>query len=199
MLKQMLCALIISGTILSGSVYAQSPYMYLPETHPAYNAVCALTSENIFYPSEDFHPDSYISRSLAAVILCNLTDIPAEVNDGMEESIFSDVPSDQWAKNYICWAYEHKLVNGFEDGTFRPEEYVTYEQFVKMLVCYMDLEEYAVKLGGYPNGYMQIASENHLMDEINFENSGALTCGDMAIMTYRAMKCAGYQFKETQE
>ncbi|MFC5532115.1 PQQ-binding-like beta-propeller repeat protein [Cohnella yongneupensis] len=38
-----------------------------------------------------------------------------------------------WAKNEVSWLAEQGVVNGFNDGTFRPEVAISREQFVKML------------------------------------------------------------------
>ncbi len=38
---------------------------------------------------------------------------------------FSDVPEDYWAKDYIEYFTERKIVAGYEDGSFKPDEPVT--------------------------------------------------------------------------
>ncbi|MDF2671079.1 MAG: S-layer protein, partial [Paenibacillus sp.] len=44
------------------------------------------------------------------------------------ESIFSDVKGSDWYSSAVQTAAEYKLINGFEDGTFRPNERITREQ-----------------------------------------------------------------------
>lgn len=46
---------------------------------------------------------------------------------------FSDI-SKHWAKDAILQAYEKGLVEGFEDGTFRPDDVVKADQFVVMML-----------------------------------------------------------------
>ena len=48
---------------------------------------------------------------------------------------FADIDSSSWAVPYISFCYENGYINGYEDGTFRPDDYVTDEQAVKMVVC----------------------------------------------------------------
>ena len=49
---------------------------------------------------------------------------------------FIDVPEDAWYEEALAWAKERGLIAGFEDGTFRPEEYVTRAQIVSILYRY---------------------------------------------------------------
>ncbi len=46
---------------------------------------------------------------------------------------FSDFTSAHWAYNYVNTLVSDGTINGFEDGTFRPEDTVTRAQFVKMI------------------------------------------------------------------
>ncbi|MGN0182917.1 MAG: S-layer homology domain-containing protein [Candidatus Ornithomonoglobus sp.] len=48
---------------------------------------------------------------------------------------YSDVDSGHWAYGYISELSDKNVINGMEDGTFRPENKVTREQFMKLLVC----------------------------------------------------------------
>ncbi len=82
---------------------------------------------------------------------------------GMQEQTYSnytfgDVSADHWAKNYIQTGYNLGIIAGFEDGTFRPEEPVTYEQALKMVDCTLGYDTLAQNLGGWPEGYKQQAA-----------------------------------------
>ncbi len=78
------------------------------------------------------NPDGYMTRAEAATIMVNLS-------GGLEKesiNIFKDVADGTWYKNYIAAASEKGYISGFEDGTFKPEEPVTREQFVAMILRY---------------------------------------------------------------
>lgn len=51
---------------------------------------------------------------------------------------FKDVEQDRWSKTAIDRCVEEGLIVGFEDGTFRPTEYVTREQFAIILTRILD-------------------------------------------------------------
>ena len=80
----------------------------------------------------EINPDGYMTRAEAATIMVNLS-------GGIEKqsiNIFKDVADGTWYKNYIAAASEKGYISGFEDGTFKPEESVTREQFVAMMLRY---------------------------------------------------------------
>lgn len=47
---------------------------------------------------------------------------------------FDDVSTQHWAAETIEWAVEHNIVQGYSDGTFRPEQKVTEAEFLVMLL-----------------------------------------------------------------
>ena len=53
---------------------------------------------------------------------------------GDKEAVFSDIKVDNWAKTYIEYLYDIKYISGYDDGTFRPDQSVSREEFLKMLL-----------------------------------------------------------------
>lgn len=72
---------------------------------------------------------------------------------------FIDVPADHWANVYISRAVAFGIVNGMGDGTFLPDEHVTYQQAIKMVVCALGYGVHAERRGGYPHGYVMAAMD----------------------------------------
>ena len=67
---------------------------------------------------------------------------------------FKDVNKNYWATDSIEWAVTEKIVSGYADGTFRPNDLLTEDQFTTMLVrFYSDLgkEVELVKNNGVNN------------------------------------------------
>lgn len=56
------------------------------------------------------------------------------LNDIYQKNAFKDLHSSHWAYNYIMELARKKIINGFEDNTFRPDENITLEQAMKMIV-----------------------------------------------------------------
>ena len=61
--------------------------------------------------------------------------------EGVAKSIFSDVNNDHPYAKEISAAYDLGYINGFGDGTFRPDEDATYSQALKLLVYLAGYEE----------------------------------------------------------
>ena len=61
----------------------------------------------------------------------------ADAKGQMGNTKFADMNNEakKWASGYVNVAVSEDIIAGFEDGTFRPDEQVTYAQVVKMLVC----------------------------------------------------------------
>ena len=75
--------------------------------------------------------DGPVTRASMAKMIILMLDIePAEGSSG-----FIDVPDDHGACTYIAQAKKLGIIDGMGDGTFAPDEYVTYEQAMKMVVC----------------------------------------------------------------
>ena len=53
-------------------------------------------------------------------------------------SKFVDVEDTRWSIKAINWAEEENLVNGYEDGTFRPDQTLTREEFLVVLKRFKD-------------------------------------------------------------
>lgn len=51
-----------------------------------------------------------------------------------EATGFKDVPSSHWAYQYVTALSQKGIISGYDDNTFRPNNNVTREEFVKMIV-----------------------------------------------------------------
>ena len=108
------------------------------------NSVIGVAVENLVandiingYPDGTFKPNGDITRAEFAAVIARFKGIG---NNLAEDAVtgFSDLDSDdsyKWARPYVKAAVDSGVINGFEDGTFRAAEYVTYEQAVKMIIC----------------------------------------------------------------
>ncbi|WP_051330943.1 S-layer homology domain-containing protein [Aneurinibacillus terranovensis] len=47
---------------------------------------------------------------------------------------FKDIPANHWAKNTITWGTQNHVVHGYPDGTFHPDNQVSEDEFLAMLV-----------------------------------------------------------------
>ena len=51
---------------------------------------------------------------------------------------FTDVKQEDWYNNSVKWAASKNIIKGFEDGTFKPNQKVTAQEFAVMLKRMLD-------------------------------------------------------------
>lgn len=141
------------------------------------------------YPNGSFMEKGSMTRAEFSKVIYKFSN--PESSDLPEiDAAFSDVSKEHWALPYISACVKNGSVKGFEDGTFRPEEKITAEQAIKILICELGFGEEAEKMGGYPQGYTALAKEKGILAEC--ENAeeypmAVLMRGDAAIMFYNAI------------
>ena len=80
-----------------------------------------------------------ISLVLCVIMIFALA-VPAFAANSVK---FSDVPDGYWAKDAIYLVADAGIVGGYADGTFRPENNITREQFAKVVANFMGYTERA--------------------------------------------------------
>ncbi len=140
--------------------------------HQYYTAIQSLVARGIINGYEEeggfsFKPDATITRAEFSKMVVYAIGM-GNAASANAVSVFPDVAADHWASGVIKIAYDQKIINGFDDGTFKPEEPVTYEQAIKMVVIAKSafIGQQAEKAGGYPNGYVNIARNYGFLKKI---------------------------------
>ena len=93
------------------------------------NAVSTLTNAGVLDGYEDgtFKPNGNITRAEFATITARFFEA---TYDG--ENLFPDIEG-HWAQDYINEAANAGIVDGYPDGTFRPQQYITRAEAVTMV------------------------------------------------------------------
>lgn len=163
----LLLALVFVFAMMVPAAYAEQ-FSDVPQSYRYYNAVENLAAKGIINGIGDgtYAPDAEVKRSEFAKIVCmgllSTGDIAPSEGSG-----FTDVGGDHWASGYIKVAAASGIINGMGDGTFAPDAPVTYEQAVKMLVCALGYGDQALKRGGYPDGYLNMAGSLAMLKGIS--------------------------------
>lgn len=162
----MLCFGLICTTVLADT------FSDVPEGASYAKAVEKLAEAGIITGDENgnFNPNNTITRAEVAAMICRMM-YGEEAAKSFNESPFTDVPTKHWAAGYIKWSVDCGIINGYGDGKFGPEDAVTYEQVVKMLVCSRGWEQEAEDAGGYPDGYLAMAEEIGITEDMTFTAS----------------------------
>jgi len=134
----LMLAFVMAVTCVGITALAESSFSDITDQRVA-EAVDKLVGFGIITGYEDgtFKPDNQITRAEFAAIVTRYKGIADNLAADAVTG-FADLDNDSsraWARPYVKAAVDAKIINGFDDGTFRAGEPVTYEQAVKMLVC----------------------------------------------------------------
>ena len=87
------------------------------------------------YSDGDFRPDDVLTRGAAAKIICNLILGPTTASAlSAGTAPFKDVPVTNTFAGYITDCSQQGIINGYADGTFRPQGTLSGNAFMKMLL-----------------------------------------------------------------
>lgn len=121
----------------------------------------------------EFAPNLTTTRGMIVSILHRLEGGPVVENDA-----FSDVSSDDWYGQSVAWAASVGVVNGFEDGTFRPNDPITREQMAAILYNYSQYKGYDVSARADLSKYSDAASVSSWATEVlSWANAEGLVNG----------------------
>jgi len=101
---------------------------------------------------------------------------------------FSDIQG-HWAESSIKHAVTQGYVNGYTDGSFRPENSLTRAEFMKMLVAALGLETKTGGSGKWYKPYVDAAIAEGIYKKGDFANEAyekSLTRAEMATVVVRA-------------
>lgn len=124
--------------------------------------------------------------------------LPVLQPDEQPQSAFNDLDDAAWAQESILALADLHIVDGFEDNSFRPNENITREQFVKLLVsafglydenAQADFHDADAAAWYYP--YVASAVKCGIVEGLGDGTFGVgtkITRQDMAVIAHRTMK-----------
>lgn len=110
---------------------------------------------------------------------------------GEEISVeFPDVKTGDWFYEYVAELAGSGVINGFEDGSFRPGEDVTWGQALKLILLTSGFSEKAAdKDGHWASGYLKFAEEKEYVAKGSVTDlDGAISRGEIASLAAAALE-----------
>ena len=191
-LKKVISAVVAFALTASSAAFAAAPsFTDVADTASYADSVKTLTALGVISGYEDgtFKPDDKITRAEVSTMIVAAINRTADAKGQMGNTKFADMNNEakKWASGYVNVAVSEDIITGFEDGTFRPDEQVTYAQVVKMLVCAAGYGQYASYLGGWPNGYLSVASDKGITAGVSAGQDEAVTRAQVAQLIYNTL------------
>ena len=105
------------------------------------------------YPDGTFRPDEPITRAEFVAVVSRFHN-PLF----MSTMSFPDVSSSHWAYREICMTYTRGWINGYPDGTFRPDQFITRAEAAKIVNIQLERMIDSEALASVVNPYDDIVS-----------------------------------------
>lgn len=103
------------------------------------NSIAYLEKYNIIsgYTDGTFRPEEQITRAEFVTMCMRFYDMFEDITVS-DKNIFNDVPKSHWAAGYICNAIAMKWIEGYADGTFKPDSNITRAEVVAIVNHVLD-------------------------------------------------------------
>ncbi len=85
------------------------------------------------YEDDTFRPDNSVTRAEFVTMTVRFYDLFNNVKTVSNTKKYSDVSSKHWAIQLISFATEEKWLNGYADGTFKPDIFITRAEVVTVV------------------------------------------------------------------
>ena len=120
---------LLKDSVRDSKLLTTNTYADVPSDHWANTAISTMTGLGIVqgYNSTTFEPSAPITRAQFAAICARF-----DTGKSSGTQTFTDIKG-HWAEKYIERAAELGWIKGFEDGTFRPDTYITRAQAMTMI------------------------------------------------------------------
>lgn len=130
-----LCLVIGVMPVMAGAVSAES-FTDVSKDSWYYDYVDYVAKKGYFVGTSKttFSPDQSMTRAMFVVVLARHDGVKV---DNSKRS-FSDVPAGAWYAGAVKWASENGIVNGYADGTFKPNQPVTRAQMCAFMDRYVN-------------------------------------------------------------
>ncbi len=127
--RSQIAKLVVSSKALSLNTTFKGYFTDVPQDHWAWQYIETAYEQGLIkgFPDKTFKPEDPATRAQLVTILMrdHLLDTSG--------TPFTDVSPDHWAYPYIMTAKNAGIVEGFPDGTFKPERFVTRAEAASIL------------------------------------------------------------------
>ena len=187
-LRMLLIMVLVVSMVLPTAAFAK--FSDVEDGTPVAEATEVLSALGILKgePNGTFRPNDTITRAEVVAVANRIQGLSDAAAGAAGQKIYTDVPSNEWYAGDVNLATQMGIISGDGDGTFRPEDPVTYEEAIKIIVLSMGYQDkYVLSKGGWPTGYLVIASESGVSKGIKLSAGNEASRGIVARLLYNAL------------
>ena len=190
-MKKIAAALTIAIMILGGSSgwlfnsnisYASS---YTDNTGELLSAMGIISGDS----SGNMNLNSVLTRSAFSKMIVMASTYKDQVATNTLSSIFIDVSYSHWAAPYVKVAVSNGILSGFSDGSFKPDNGITYEQAINSSLKLLGYIGSDFKGGSFPYAQINMAASVGLTSGMNSGVGQTLTRQDGVALITNLLNC----------
>ena len=173
-------------------------YRYIP-TDPTPVKPALNTDDHyayvVGYPDGTVRPGGSITRAEAATIFFRLLTDATRSQYWTTANAYSDVAAGSWYNNAISTMSNAGIVNGYPDGTFRPDAPITRAEMAKMISLFAKLDKTEDRFtdiaGHWAEAYIKLAAGNGWIEgypDGSFKPQQSITRAETMTMINRVLE-----------
>ena len=186
---------VLSIVLSIAMVLCMMPAMAFAGTSAAYSdiegAACEASVELLSelgvvngYSDGTYKPEKEVTRAEMAKLIVTALGLDPQAGT----SSFIDMGAAEWAIPYVGYAQSLGIINGYGGGKFGPNDNVTYDQAITMIVRALGYTTACNEMQGtWPAVFVQKANELGILKDVNKFGSNPSNRGDIAIMLANAL------------
>lgn len=185
------------GLLLLNTPSAFAAFIDVSSYNRNFEAITFLQENGIIngYSDGTFKPFKSVNRAEFLKIIIEGSDI---VTDVTAATAFPDIPENVWYTPYVKKAYKEGWINGYGDGTFKPDQTINKVEALKILgkaqgwqiptqvteELFTDTESNA-----WYSGYLKYAKDRNYLEETGtvYLPTAAMTRGQISEIIYRSL------------
>ncbi|MGN0106874.1 MAG: S-layer homology domain-containing protein [Hominilimicola sp.] len=181
-------SMILSAVMTLSVLIAAMPAVFASTTRED-GIISLLNALEIMQGDEngDMQLDRKVSRAEFAKIAVAASEAKNSVAFGLNISPYKDVPYTEWYAPYVQAAVSEGYVKGYLDATFRPDNTVTYEEAVTMILRVLGYDDSSFGIA-YPYGQISKAQDIDILDDVNAQIGDEMTRRQVMYLVYNALQ-----------
>lgn len=179
--------------------YRDIPYIPTPTPAPQPAKPALNTADHyaylMGYPDGTVRPGGSITRAEATTIFFRLLTEESRTRFWATANSYSDVRAGQWYNNAVSTMTSAGIVNGYPDGTFRPNAPITRAEMAKIIALFAKLDKTADRFpdtaGHWAEAYIRLAAGNGWIEgypDGNFRPDRSITRAETVTMIDRVLE-----------
>lgn len=181
---------VIPISLVIGLLFQTTAFASFPDVaanHANYDAIIYAQQEEIVsgYPDGTYKPNNTINRAEFVKIIVGAQGLPIDTTTGASMT-FPDVNIDRdWFFPYVITAHFSHLIDGYPDGTFKPNNKINFAEASKIIMrSLFGFDQPAIDSPWYAPFVVELG-ERHAIPTSIHSFDQLITRGEMAEMMYR--------------